>query len=221
MKNHADRTLIVNEIFYSIQGESSHAGWPCAFVRLTGCNLRCTYCDTAYAYDEGREATVAEIVAAVRTFQCQLVEVTGGEPLLQKNTPALVDQLLKEGFFVLVETNGSQDIRALSPECIRIVDFKCPGSGMADANRFDNIDHLEDHDEVKFVIADHEDFVFARETLHRLTGRSSRRPVVHFSPVYGRLAPRELAEWMLQAHVPARLQLQLHRLIWPADTRGV
>nr|MBP7323434.1 radical SAM protein [Deltaproteobacteria bacterium] len=208
-----DRTLIVNETFYSIQGESSYAGWPCAFIRLTGCNLACTYCDTTYAYEEGREISIGEITETIQSYQCPLVEVTGGEPMLQKNTPFLVECLLKEGFQVLLETNGSLDIRAVSPKCVRIVDFKCPSSGMVDANLYDNIDYLADHDEIKFVIADYVDFSFAKETLLRLAARTHRHHCVHFAPVFGQLAPRKLAEWILQEHVPARLQLQLHKIL--------
>lgn len=216
-----DAALKVTEVFYSIQGESSYAGWPCIFIRLAGCNLRCSYCDTTYAYEEGEELRIQEIIEAVKRYQCTLVEVTGGEPLLQTGTPALIRSLLQENYHVLLETNGSQDISTVSQECVRIIDFKCPGSGMGDANRFENIRLLGPKDELKFVIGDREDFAYAQDMLRIVRAHAAYQNVVHFSPVSGRLDPRQLAEWILNDRLPVHLQLQLHKIIWPFETRGV
>jgi len=214
-------TLKVNEIFYSIQGESSYAGWPCVIVRLTGCNLRCSYCDTVYAYDEGEEQTISTIVTAVRSFGCSLVEVTGGEPLLQNETPRLIDRLLAEGHKVLLETNGSLDISTVSPECVRIIDIKCPSSGMAQATNLHNLEVLAAHDEVKFVVGNREDFHFAKEVIDRWGNSLLEKNPIHFAPVFGALKPGELAQWILDERLPVRLQLQLHKVIWPSRKRGV
>jgi len=220
----------VNEVFRSIQGESSYAGWPCVFVRLAGCNLRCTYCDTRYAYADGEFLGVEAVVRRVRAYETPLVEVTGGEPLLQNETPDLVEQLLREGLTVLLETNGSRDISEVSSRCVRIVDFKCPSSGMAYANDWDNIDRLKPADEVKCVIGDREDYLFARdEVLERLAksarsggeGASGGRNIVHFSPVFGRLRPAELAEWIFKDRLWVHLHLQWHKILWEPDRRGV
>jgi len=214
--------LRVNEIFYSMQGESGYAGWPCVFVRLSGCNLRCTYCDTLYAYEEGSSMEIGEIVDRIRPFECPLVEVTGGEPLIQTEAPALVERLLESGYRVLVETNGSQDISRLDPRCVRIVDFKCPSSGEADSNDLDNIARLRDRDEVKMVIGTREDFDFAKEILARIRRSAEHREVaVLFSPVFGELTPRSLAEWILADRLQVRLNLQLHKIIWGPERRGV
>lgn len=213
--------LRVNEIFYSIQGESSFAGWPCVFVRLTGCNLRCTYCDTQYAYYEGSDLAVPEIVARVQAFQCSLVEVTGGEPLLQQDTPTLIARLLDLGHTVLLETNGSVDITPVDRRCIRIVDFKCPSSGAADANDFANIARLQPHDEVKCVIGDREDYEFAKVVLERIQGSRTGQAKVLLAPVFGLLEPRQLVRWILADRLPVRLNLQLHKYIWDPDQRGV
>lgn len=223
-------SLLVNEVFRSIQGESSYAGWPCVFVRLSGCNLRCTYCDTRYAYTDGEVLEVEDAVRRVRAYKTPLVEVTGGEPLLQDETSDLVEQLLREGFAVLLETNGSRDISGVSSRCVRVVDFKCPSSGMADANDWDNIDRLAPADEVKCVIGDREDYLFARdEVLGRLVKSArakgeeahGRRNIVHFSPVFGRLSPEELAEWILGDRLWVHLHLQWHKILWDPDRRGV
>jgi 7-carboxy-7-deazaguanine synthase len=222
--------LRVNEIFHSIQGESSYAGWPCVFVRLTGCNLRCTYCDTRYAYDEGGEMNVSEILDRVRAFRCRLVEVTGGEPLIQHETPHLVSGLLRRGHTVLVETNGTRDISLLDRECIKIVDFKCPSSGEAERNDLENIQRLGESDEVKLVIGTREDYEFARDLadlihgargLDELRGHIGPGKTVHFSPVLGVLEPKTLAEWLLSDRLDVRLNLQLHKYIWDPGLRGV
>jgi 7-carboxy-7-deazaguanine synthase len=214
-------TLKVNEIFYSIQGESTYAGWPCAFIRLTGCNLRCSYCDTVYAYDEGEEKTIPAILEAVQRFRCTLVEVTGGEPLLQKETPLLINTLAAQGYRVLMETNGSIDISKVTNECVKIVDVKCPTSGMSHANNLNNLDCLSAHDEVKFVIGSRQDFDFAREVIDRGCKNRLEKNPIHFAPVSGTLEPGELAKWILDERLRVHLQLQLHRIIWPSRKRGV
>jgi 7-carboxy-7-deazaguanine synthase len=207
------------EIFHSIQGESTHAGLPCVFVRLSGCNLRCRWCDTAYAFHGGREMTVAEVVAEVERHGCPLVEVTGGEPLLQPEAVPLMEELLRRGRRVLLETGGSLPIEGVPEGVLRIVDVKCPGSGEAASNRWENLDGLKPGDEVKFVIAGREDFLWAaaRVREHRLADRGA----VLFSPVHGELTPGELARWVLEEGLSVRVQIQLHRVFWPGVERGV
>jgi 7-carboxy-7-deazaguanine synthase len=212
--------LRVNEIFYSIQGESSWAGLPCVFVRLTGCNLRCTWCDTAYAFHEGRHQTIDAIVTQVGTYGCKLVEVTGGEPLLQKDVHALFAALLDRGYTVMVETSGERDLRHVDPRVIKIMDIKCPGSGEVARNRWDNLECLTRRDEIKFVVADRRDYEWARTTI----AERDLAPRVHailISPVFAALKPSVLAEWILTDRLPARMQLQLHKRIWDPATRGV
>lgn len=211
--------LTVNEIFYSIQGESSHAGRPCVFVRLTGCHLRCEWCDTAYAFYEGEKMRVEEVVARVRSYPARLVEVTGGEPLLQPGVHALMKRLCDLGYEVLLETSGSRDISGVDPRVRRIVDFKCPGSGECEANLWSNVEALRPGDEVKFVIADRADYEWARQRIaeHRLTERCE----VLVSPVWERLSVADLAEWVLEDGLAVRVQTQLHKMIWPGVERGV
>lgn len=213
--------LRVNEIFHSIQGESGYAGWPCVFVRLTGCNLRCSYCDTRYAYDEGDLVTLREIIGRVRRFDCPLVEITGGEPLLQAETPGLIAELLDLGHTVLLETNGSMDISAVDRRCVKIVDFKCPSSGESDANDMGNLGRLGPPDEIKCVIGTREDYEFAREIERLIAERAGTCATVCFSPVFGKLEPKELAEWILADRLRVRLGMQLHKIIWEPDRRGV
>ncbi len=215
------KSLKVNEIFYSIQGESSFAGWPCIFVRLTGCNLRCSYCDTQYAYDEGRDASIEDILREIAGFRCSLVEITGGEPLRQEDTPTLIRRLLDKGYRVLMETNGSFDISVVDPRCIRIVDVKLPGSGEEHRNYWNNLNVLSGRDELKFVIGGRNDYEYARQVLRRLEREISVKVVVNFSPLYGNLAPQLLTEWILEDQLAVRLNLQLHKIIWPPDRRGV
>ena len=212
--------LTVNEIFYSIQGESTRAGRPCVFVRLTACDLRCSWCDTAYAFYEGRKMLIDEVVAAVDRYACTLVEITGGEPLLQDDVYELMDRLLAGGRTVMLETGGHRPLTKVPRAVIKIVDIKCPGSGEADSNDWTNLDRLAPHDELKFVIADRADYEFARETIvrHQLT---SRAVAILFSPVHDVLAPQALSEWILEDRLPVRLQLQLHKFIWSPNTRGV
>jgi 7-carboxy-7-deazaguanine synthase len=212
--------LTVNEIFYSIQGESTRAGRPCVFVRLTACDLRCTWCDTAYAFHEGRKMSVDDVIAIVEGHDCPLVEITGGEPLLQADVYPLMERLLAQGRTVMLETGGHQSIDRVPREVLKIVDVKCPGSGEVDRNDWDNLSRLAPHDEVKFVVKDREDYEFARDVITRYD-LASRAAAVLLSPVHGVLHPRALSEWMLADHLPARLQVQLHKYIWPADARGV
>ncbi len=211
--------LKVNEIFYSIQGESTFAGLPCIFIRLTGCNLRCRYCDTQYAYEQGQNFALDHLLAEVSKYPCQLVEITGGEPLLQRGVAELAASLVDRGKTVLVETNGTLDIDRLPSPVIRIMDIKCPSSGEAERTEWGNIDQLRPQDNVKFVIADRGDFDWAIAIVQqwRLLSRCS----VLFSPVFGVLTAASLAEWLLGTGLPIRLNLQLHKYIWSPDRRGV
>ena len=213
-------TLIINEIFYSIQGESTFAGRACVFVRLTGCNLRCSYCDTRYAYSEGRSLSIDQVVEKVASYGCSLVEITGGEPLLQPNTGQLVKALLAEGYQVLMETNGSLDISRVDPACIKIIDIKCPDSGEADRCDFANLQRMASTDQVKFVISSRQDYLYAKRTLPRLPDKVEPGNVL-FAPVRDRLPGRELAGWVLKDGLKVRLQLQLHKVLWPDVERGV
>ena len=212
--------LTVNEIFHSIQGESSHAGRPCVFVRLTGCNLRCAWCDTPYAFEDGRKLSIDEVVRAVDAYDCPLVEITGGEPLLQPDVYGLMERLLAAGKTVLLETGGHIDIRDVPRAVVKVVDVKCPGSGEAEQNAWVNLERLAAHDEVKFVIRDRADYEFARDVLQR-HALDRRCAAVLLSPVHGVLEPVQLAAWSLEDRLPARLQLQLHKYVWGADARGV
>lgn len=215
------QTLRVCEVFHSLQGESSHAGRPCAFVRLAGCNLSCAWCDTAYSrYEPGRELPLDMILAAIRPYGAPLVEITGGEPLLQEAVPALAALLLCEGYEVLVETNGSLDISALPYPVVRIMDLKTPSSGMANRNRLANFAHLRRGDEVKMVIADRADYEWATAML-RDAAYPGALVATLLSPVQGRLSPAELARWILADALDVRMNLQLHKLIWPDVDRGV
>lgn len=209
----------ITEIFHSIQGESTYSGLPCVFVRTTGCNLRCVWCDTAYAFYGGQEMRLEEILAQVRGYHCKLVELTGGEPMLQKETPELARRLLQEGFTVLIETGGSLDLSPLDTRVIKIMDLKCPGSGEADRNYWPNLAILQPHDQIKFVIKDRRDYDWAVGVIreHHL---EERFPLL-FSPVFNAMDYRQLAEWLLADRVNARFQLQLQKYIWPPDMRGV
>lgn len=212
--------LTINEIFHSIQGESTHSGRPCVFVRLTACDLRCSWCDTPYAFTEGSKMSVDEVVAKVNAFDCNLVELTGGEPLLQKDVYPLMDRLRAPGRTILVETGGHVSVADIPDGVIRIIDVKCPGSGESERNHWANLALLTPQDEVKFVIRDRADYEFAREVVakHELVGRTA---AVLFSPVHAVLSPKELAEWILADGLGVRLQLQTHKYIWGADVRGV
>ena len=212
--------LRVNEMFFSIQGESTFAGYPCIFVRLAGCNLKCTYCDTEYARDTGTWMSLEEICGKVSAFDFHMVEITGGEPLLQHGTPALVSRLLSEGFTVLLETNGSRDIGPLDRACVKIVDMKCPGSGQAGFMDMQNIHRMDAKDQLKFVLTDRADYDYAKNMLNHIRQAGNESPVL-FSPVAGGLAPESLSSWILADRLPVRLQLQLHKIIWPMAVSGV
>ena len=212
--------LTVYEIYASIQGESTHVGRPCVFVRLAACDLRCRWCDTPYAFTGGRKMPAADVVAEVERFDCKLVEITGGEPLLQRDVYPLIDDLLARGHEVLVETGGHIPIDDLPDAVVAIVDVKCPGSGEAAKMHWPNLEGLSAHDEVKFVIADRADYDYAKDVVsrHQLIDRAH---AVLFSPVHGELAPAELAKWIIEDRLAVRLQLQAHKYIWSPDARGV
>lgn len=212
--------LTVNEIFHSIQGESSHAGRPCVFVRLTACDLRCRWCDSPYAFHEGVKMSVDDVVARVLSHGCGLVEMTGGEPLLQKDVYPLMDLLHAAGLQVLIETGGHRSIEQVPPYATVIMDVKCPGSGEAAKHDAANFARLRPHDEVKFVVTDRADYEYARDVLAR-ERLAAQVASVLFSPAHGTLDPKTLAEWLLADRLPVRMQMQLHKYIWGADVRGV
>jgi 7-carboxy-7-deazaguanine synthase len=227
-----DETLLVNEIFLSIQGESTHAGRPCSFVRLTGCNLRCSYCDTEYAFHEGERMTIPQIVTQLDSYGCDLIEITGGEPLIQLPVYGLINELLGRGRTVMIETSGASDVRRVNPRAIKIMDLKCPDSGESDRNRWENLEHLTARDEIKFVISSRRDYEWAREVI-RERNLAHRVNAILMSPAWHKpeelsegqspmkLEPAALASWILEDRIPARLQLQMHKHIWGAAARGV
>ena len=212
--------LKVNEIFKSIQGEGSFVGKLCSFVRLTGCNLRCSYCDTKYAYKKGDDLSIEEITQRVKTLGQNLVEITGGEPLLQKETFELIDTLIKRKYIVLIETNGTISIKNINQHAIIILDLKCPGSKMSANMLWENIEYLRKKDEVKFVIGNRKDYDWAK-TIVAKYNLSQRVNSVHFSPVYDKLVPKELVEWICSDNLDVRVQIQIHKYIWTPNTRGV
>ena len=212
--------MVITEIFKSIQGESTYAGLPCLFVRLTGCNLRCHWCDTAYAFHGGQKMSVAEVLAKIRQLGGKLVELTGGEPLLQQEIYPLTQHLLAEGFRVLVETSGERNLAQLPRQVVKVVDVKCPGSGEEGKFCFDNLACLDRKDQIKFVILNEDDYCYARgflaqHDLHRHVDE------VIFSPVFDQCSPRSLAGWILRDGLEVRLGLQLHKFIWGPEARGV
>jgi len=211
--------LKVNEIYYSIQGESTHVGRPCIFIRLTYCNLRCTYCDTEYAFYEGKDIEIPEIMAKIKQWNCNLVEVTGGEPLFQDECIDLLNELTNQNYEVLLETGGSLSISDVPKEIIRIVDFKCPSSGMAKKNLWSIVNDLQPHDEVKFVIGDREDFDWAIDMLNKYS--LNRKCSILFSPTFGKIDPSLIVEWILEGDIPVRMQLQMHKHIWESEGKGV
>lgn len=217
--NSAAPRLKVHEIFCSIQGESTHAGRRCVLVRLTGCQMRCTWCDTPYAFYDGGWMGLEEILAAVATYGCNLVELTGGEPLLQPAALPLLTSLCDAGYEVLLETGGGLDIRPVDERVRRIVDVKCPASGEADNNFWPNLEVLTTQDELKFVLAGEEDYRWARDLV--IDRKLDELCPVHFSPVHSSLDPTELAEWVLRDRLGVRVQLQLHKLLWGAEATGV
>ena len=211
--------LKINEIYASIQGESSHTGLPCVFIRLTGCNLRCSWCDTAYAFYEGNDLTIEETLQKVETFGLPLVEITGGEPLLQENVYPLMEALLKKGYRVMLETSGALPIDKVPEKVIKILDIKCPGSGEEKKNHLENLKFLSPHDEVKFVLLDRADYEWSRDMLRKYDMVPSKQ--VLFSPVYDKLNLKDLSQWILKDRLAVRLQTQLHKVIWSKDAIGV
>ena len=211
--------LKINEIYASIQGESSHTGLPCIFIRLTGCNLRCSWCDTAYAFYAGNDLTIEETLQKVDTFGLPLVEITGGEPLLQEDVYPLMEALLKKGYRVMLETSGALPIDKVPQRVIKILDIKCPGSGEEKKNHLENLKFLSPHDEVKFVLLDRADYEWSRDLLRKYDLAPSTQ--VLFSPVYDKLNLKDLSQWILKDRLAVRLQTQLHKVIWSKDAIGV
>jgi 7-carboxy-7-deazaguanine synthase len=211
--------LEVTEIYKSIQGESTYVGLPCIFVRLTGCNLRCVWCDTAYAFDGGKKLSVGKILDQVKSFGINLVEITGGEPLLQKEVFTLMEKLLKNKFLVMLETGGSLSIKNIPNEVVKIVDLKCPGSGEENNNDWSNLDHLSSKDQIKFVIADRNDYEWSRSVLRSY--ELDKKVQILFSPVFEKLTLKDLTEWILEDNLAVRLQTQLHKHIWDKNKMGV
>ncbi|MBA4348865.1 MAG: 7-carboxy-7-deazaguanine synthase QueE [Thermodesulfovibrio sp.] len=209
----------VCEIFASIQGESTYVGMPCVFVRMTGCNLRCSYCDTTYAYNEGKDMSDDEIIETVKSHRIKLVEITGGEPLLQKDILSLTEKLLDDGFSVLIETNGSVGIKDIDKRAVIIMDIKTPKSGMSDKMNLDNLNLLKSGDELKFVITDREDYEWTKEFIKKY--QLINKCKILLSPAFGILQPSELSQWMLADELPARLNLQIHKYIYGNEQRGI
>jgi len=209
----------INEIYYSVQGESTHAGLPCIFIRLTYCNLRCSYCDTEYAFYDGEDMEIIEIMEKIQQWECKLVEVTGGEPLFQDKCIDLLNELVNQNYEVMLETGGSLSISDVPNEVIKIVDFKCPSSGMEKKNLWSIVDNLQPHDEVKFVLGNREDFDWAKD---RITEHSlDKICTVLFSPTFGEMDPQQIVEWILAENLPVRMQMQMHKMIWNPDKQGV
>ena len=211
--------LKVNEIYYSIQGESSYAGLPCVFIRLTYCNLRCVYCDSEYAFYEGKDFTVAQILEEVKKYNCKLIEITGGEPLVQEDTINLMKTLCDNGFEVMLETSGSLKIDAVDARVKIIMDLKCPSSKMIYKNLYENITFLKPIDEVKFVISNREDYQWAKDNIEKF--ELNKRCIVLFSTVFAWLKPDVLVKWLLKDNLPVRFQLQMHKYIWSPTQKGV
>ncbi|MCD4676203.1 MAG: radical SAM protein [Desulfobacula sp.] len=212
--------LDICEIFYSLQGESTFTGLPCIFIRLSGCNLSCSWCDTLYAKKESQSMTFDQILKKISFYHCNLIEITGGEPLLQESTPSLISLLLEKNFQVLLETNGSKSIKNIHSNCIKIIDIKCPSSNESDSFLPENIDFLTEHDEIKFVIGSRKDYEFAKAIIEKkLTGISQKK--ILLSPVFGQISPKAIATWVIEDNLHARLSLQQHKIIWHPDKRGV
>jgi 7-carboxy-7-deazaguanine synthase len=211
--------LKINEIYYSIQGESTKAGLPCVFVRLTFCNLRCTYCDSEYAFYEGNDLSIEDIIREVRKYNCSLVEITGGEPLFQEESLLLMKELADNGFQVLLETGGSLSVKNIDPRVKIIMDLKTPSSGMLKKNMYENLGHLKNDDEVKFVIGSREDYLWSKQIVEEYS--LDKKNHVLFSVVFGKLLPIELVNWILEDKLNVRFQLQMHKFIWKPEERGV
>lgn len=211
--------LKINEIYYSVQGESTHAGRPCIFIRLTYCNLRCSYCDTEYAFYEGKDMEITHIMKEIQQWDCNLVEVTGGEPLFQEECIILLNELVNSNFEVMLETGGSLPISDVPKKVIKIVDFKCPSSLMVKKNLWSIVEDLKAHDEIKFVIGNREDFDWAKD---RITEYSLEKIcTLLFSPTFGKIDPQEIVEWILAENLPVRMQMQMHKMIWNPEEKGV
>ncbi|MDP6569766.1 MAG: radical SAM protein [Candidatus Marinimicrobia bacterium] len=211
--------LKVNEIYYSVQGESTHTGRPCIFVRLTYCNLRCSYCDTEYAFYEGEYMEISDILDKIADWNCNLVEVTGGEPLFQPECIELLESLVENKYEVMLETGGSLPISKVPPAVIKIVDFKCPSSGMEKKNNWQIVDDLQPHDEVKFVIGSRADFDWAKEKIFHY--KLDKKCTLLMSPTFGEIDPQNIVEWILAENLPVRMQLQMHKVIWSPETQKV
>ena len=212
-------SLKINEIYYSVQGESTHAGRPCIFIRLTYCNLRCSYCDTEYAFYDGKDMEITNIMSELKRWDCNLVEVTGGEPLFQDECIDLLNELVNSNYEVMLETGGSLSISDVPKKVVKIVDFKCPSSGMVKKNLWSIVDDLQSHDEVKFVIGNREDFDWAKD---RITEYSlDKICTLLFSPTFGEIDPQQIVEWILAENLPVRMQLQMHKMIWSPEEKGV
>ena len=209
----------INEIFYSIQGESSYAGLPCIFVRLTYCNIRCSYCDTEYAFYEGKDFTVEQIFSEIEKYKCKLVEITGGEPLFQKESLTLMEMLCDKNYEVMFETGGSLSIENVDKRVKIILDFKCPSSKMEKKNYYENVNFLKPIDEVKFVIGDYEDFLWSKNLIEKF--ELNKKCEILFSPVFGKIEYRQLVEWILNENLNVRFQIQQHKHIWEPNKRGV
>ena len=209
----------INEIYLSVQGESTHTGLPCVFIRLTGCNLRCSWCDTAYAFHEGKNMSIDEILQKVENFGIHLVEITGGEPLMQDNVYTLMRRLIENGYKVMLETGGSISLERVPKDVIKIMDLKCPGSGEQEKNNLDNLKLLAPHDEVKFVILDKKDYEWSRDIIKRY--KINETAHILLSPVFDKLELKEMVKWILEDRLPVRLQTQLHKIIWDKNTIGV
>jgi len=212
-------SLKINEIYYSVQGESTHSGCPCIFIRLTYCNLRCSYCDTEYAFYDGKDMEITDIISEIKRWDCNLVEVTGGEPLFQDECIDLLNELVNSNYEVMLETGGSLSISDVPKKVVKIVDFKCPSSGMVKKNLWSIVDDLQAHDEVKFVIGNREDFDWAKD---RITEYSMDKIcTLLFSPTFGEINPQQIVEWILAENLPVRMQLQMHKMIWSPEEKGV
>ena len=212
-------TLKINEIYYSVQGESTHVGRPCIFIRFTYCNLRCTYCDSEYAFYEGRDMEVTHIMNKIKQWDCNLVEVTGGEPLFQDKCINLLNELVKSNYEVMLETGGSLSISDVPKKVIKIVDFKCPSSAMEKKNLWSIVEDLQPHDEVKFVIGNREDFDWARDRIIEYS--LDKICTLLFSPTFEKIDPQLIVEWILVENLPVRMQMQMHKMIWSPDKQGV
>ena len=211
--------LKINEIYFSVQGESSYSGLPCIFIRLTYCNLRCTYCDSEYSFYDGKKMKIDEILKEIKKYSCNLVEVTGGEPLLQKNCINLLNELIKNKYDVLLETSGSLSISDVPNKVINIIDFKCPSSKMDSKNMWDNINYLKKNDEIKFVIGDRIDYEWTKQKIEEY--KLNQVCDLLISPVYGEIEPKEIVKWILEDNLKVRFQIQMHKEIWSADKKGV